>query len=317
MTHMGPRVQPETDAITDAIDVADTRKGDEELGNSRQQHSTEGVKTGRPLTAHVKLRTLNNSFWSVMATQHGGKLSATASTPWVRTASLRRLNQVIKPADRVLDVGCGNGSSLLGPLSGKCFAYGVDMTEEMLQNAKQLHPKARGLCRSDACYLPFKSGSFDVVYSSRCVINVLTEEMQRVALSEIFRVVKPGGTVVLMENFEEPLARMNRARELHRAGPPIVDAHNLPLNLKRTLEYSQGLGWSALKTRSNSWASYVSNVGVPRIARNRGRWIAERILHPLYVSLCWFEDHAPMSVPLFGKDTTVVFRKVSDQALPA
>jgi ubiquinone/menaquinone biosynthesis C-methylase UbiE len=301
------------------MDVADTRQGDEErqeLGNKLPQHSTKGVETG-PLTTHVKLRTLNNSFWSAMATQHGGNLSATASTLWVRAASLRRLNQVIKPADRVLDVGCGNGSSLLGPLSHKCLAYGVDMTEEMLQNAKQLHPKARGLCRSDACYLPFKSGSFDVVYSSRCVINVLTEEMQQVALSEIFRVVKPGGTVVLMENFEEPLARMNRARELRRVGPPIVDAHNLPLNLQRTLEYSQGLGWTALKIRSNSWASFVSNILVPRIFRNRGRWIAERILHPVYVSLCWFEDHAPKSVPLFGKDTTVVFRKVCDQAHPA
>ena len=62
------------------------------------------------------------------------------------------------------------------------------MTEEMLQNAKRHHPKARGLSRSDACYLPFKAGSFDVVYSSRCIINVLTEEMQQVAVSEIFRV---------------------------------------------------------------------------------------------------------------------------------
>lgn len=310
MTHMGPRVQPETDAI----DVDDSRSdvGDpQESANSSKQQS-QGGDAGPPLTTHVKLRTLNNSFWSAMATQHGGNLNATASTRWVRTASLRRLKQVIQPGDRVLDVGCGNGSSLLGPLSGRCFAYGVDMTEEMLQNAKQHHPRARGLCRSDACYLPFQSASFDVVYSSRCVINVLTEEMQQVAISEIFRVVKPNGTVVLMENFQEPLARMNRARESYRAGPPIVDAHNLQLNLQRTLAYSRGLGWNALKIRSNTWASFVSNVLVPRILRRRGNWLADRILHPLYVSLCWFEDHAPISVPLFGKDTTVVFRKASD-----
>jgi SAM-dependent methyltransferase len=310
MAHLETKVQPDSNGV-EIADMHNDVERPQGPGDNPSQQFTSATETNRPLTTHVKLRTANNSFWSAMATQHGGNLSATASTPWVRTASLRRLNQVIKRGDRVLDVGCGNGSSLLGPLSDKCYAYGVDMTEEMLQNAKQHHPKARGLCRSDACYLPFQSASFDVVYSSRCVINVLTEEMQQVALSEIFRVVKPGGTVVLMENFEEPLARMNRAREHYQAGPPIVDAHNLQLNLERTLDYSGGLGWRALKIRSNTWASFLSNVLVPKIARRRGSWLLERILYPLYVSLCWMEDHAPMSVPVFGKDTTVIFRKAS------
>jgi ubiquinone/menaquinone biosynthesis C-methylase UbiE len=315
MTHIQLEVQQDNNAIA-VIDYPSSARDQQDSGDRGWQFA-EAVETQRLPTTHLKLRTLNASFWSAMATRHGGSLSATASTPWVRTASLRRLKRVIRPGDRVLDVGCGNGSSLLGPLSSECRAYGVDMTEEMLRNAKKHHPEARGLCRSDACSLPFQSGSFDVVYSSRCVINVLTEEMQHVALSEIFRVVKPNGTVVLMENFEEPMARMNQVREVCRAGPPIVDTHNLQLNLQRTLEYSRSLGWTVTRTHSNTWASFVANVLMARIARRRGSWFAGRILHPMYVSLCWLEDHSPVSLPLFGKDTTVVLSKASDQIPPA
>jgi len=78
--------------------------------------------------------------------------------------------------------------------------------------------KARGLCRSDACYLPFQDGSFDVVYSSRCVINVLTEEMQQGGSKrDFFGSLSLTATVVLMENFEEPMG----PNESRQRGLPV------------------------------------------------------------------------------------------------
>lgn len=257
-------------------------------------------------TNYIELRDGNAAHWSHLASKHGTNLVATASTPWVRAASLRRLKRFIKPTDRVLEVGCGNGSSLLGPLTDYCQMHGVDITAEMIETARKTFPKAVSLQRADACALPFDSRSFDVVYTSRCVINVMTADMQTIALREIFRVVKPGGTVVLIENFDAPVASMNRAREVVGL-PPLVDAHNLRLNLTRTIECARLRGWTAKTGYSNTCASFIANVLVAKLTQRRGGSTAGRILHPLYVSLCWMEDHLP-TLPLFGKDTAVVFK---------
>ncbi|MGH9539186.1 MAG: class I SAM-dependent methyltransferase, partial [Terriglobales bacterium] len=161
--------------------------------------------------SYLQKRGANNAFWTNQAVRHGSALEATASTDWVRAASLRRLKQLIKPTDETLEVGCGNASSLLGPLSHCCRAYGADLTLEMLIAAREEHPAIKGLVRSDACRLPFPDGKFGVVYTSRCLINVLDSAMQTLAIREVFRVAKPGGSVILIENFEEPVAAVNRA----------------------------------------------------------------------------------------------------------
>jgi ubiquinone/menaquinone biosynthesis C-methylase UbiE len=260
--------------------------------------------------SYVQKRSGNNAFWTDRALKGGSSLSATAATGWVRSASLRRLRKFIHYDDRTLEVGCGNASSLLAPLSRKCRAFGVDLTLEMLRVAKQ-HADIQGLARSDACWLPFGDQSFDVVYTSRCLINVLDPEMQRVAVSEVFRVAKPNGTVILIENFEEPLARLNRARERFHAGPPIVDAHNLRLKLDVILEHSRQLGWVPATVKRNTIASVLSQVVIPRITRGVGSSRVERLLYPLYEVLTRAEDTFGKGLPIVGKDVMLVFRRSS------
>jgi SAM-dependent methyltransferase len=247
--------------------------------------------------------------WGGRAVHYGSDLAATASTNWVRTASLRRLRKLVGKSHRVLEVGCGNASSLLGPLSEYSLAYGADVTEEMLLMAKQHHKNIRGLFRSDACSLPFADASFDLVYSSRCLINVLDSGMQQAAIAEMLRVAKPNGTVVLIENFEEPVARMNAARKSYKAGAPIIETYNLRLNLETTLGCARKHGWDASSIRGNTLGSFVANVIVAGITREKGSRLVEQLLHPLYVLLGRIEDYLGKHLPLFGKDTMVVFKK--------
>ena len=159
----------------------------------------------------------NSSYWTNRALQYGSTLSATASSSWIRTAVLRRLRRLVKPNSSVLEIGCGNASSLLGALSRDREAYGVDLNTEMLSLAQEYHNRVKGLARADACCVPFRDASFDFVYTSRCLINVLDAQMQRQAMREAFRVAKPSGTVIFVENFEEPLIRMNLARNVTAA----------------------------------------------------------------------------------------------------
>jgi SAM-dependent methyltransferase len=291
------------------------------------------TKTSDQQLDYLTKRAGNNAYWANRARQHGGGLAATASTTWVRDAVLRRLRKLIKPNSSVLEIGCGNASSLLGPLSRDREAYGIDLTAEMLSAAKENYNRVRGLVRSDACCVPFRDASFDFVYTSRCLINVLDAEMQRLAMREAFRVVKPTGTVIFVENFEEPLTRMNLARRRYGAGPEIMDQHNLPLNLRETLEYSKKLGWNLVSIQGNTLASFAASIifgrlmgreggetgGRPGVrVRAAGHWrlirrkvgqAAEWVLYPPYFALAWLDDCFSARLPLLGKDVMIALRR--------
>jgi SAM-dependent methyltransferase len=103
----------------------------------------------------------------------------------------------LKPGETVLDLGSGGGIDVLlsakrvGPTG---FAYGLDMTDEMLLIAERNRvesgvPNVRFL-KGQIEQIPLPNNSVDVVISN-CVIN-LSSEKPRV-LREAFRVLKPGG----------------------------------------------------------------------------------------------------------------------------
>ncbi len=101
----------------------------------------------------------------------------------------------------VLDIGCGAGMDLLlaarrvGP-TGR--AIGVDMTPVMLERtreaARKLGLEHVELREGDAEALPVEDDSVDVVISNG-VLNLTTDKAK--AFSEILRVLKPGGRLML------------------------------------------------------------------------------------------------------------------------
>jgi arsenite methyltransferase len=103
----------------------------------------------------------------------------------------------LEPGEVVLDLGSGGGIDVLlsakrvGP-SGK--AYGLDMTDEMLELARENRRKAGvenvEFLKGQIENIPLPDGSVDVIVSN-CVIN-LSADKDRV-LREAFRVLKPGG----------------------------------------------------------------------------------------------------------------------------
>ena len=97
----------------------------------------------------------------------------------------------------VLDLGSGGGIDVLlsakrvGP-TGK--AYGLDMTDEMLELARQ-NQRAAGVenvefLKGEMENIPLPDNSVDVIISN-CVINLSTDKDG--VLKEAFRVLKPGG----------------------------------------------------------------------------------------------------------------------------
>jgi 2-polyprenyl-3-methyl-5-hydroxy-6-metoxy-1,4-benzoquinol methylase len=92
----------------------------------------------------------------------------------------------------LLEVGCGLGH-LVGQLAGSFRTSAVDVNRHALREAQEAAPHAR-LHVASAESLPFKSRSFDVVVIKH-IIEHLPSPAQ--AVSELGRVLRPGGTLIL------------------------------------------------------------------------------------------------------------------------
>ncbi|WP_435196527.1 methyltransferase domain-containing protein [Natronomonas sp. EA1] len=103
----------------------------------------------------------------------------------------------VSEEDHVLDVGCGTGFATEGLLQHTNHVYGLDQSIHQLQKAWTKFGKTDQVrfFRGDAERLPFADDSFDALWSSG---SIEYWPNPVAALEEFRRVVKPGGTVLVV-----------------------------------------------------------------------------------------------------------------------
>jgi SAM-dependent methyltransferase len=94
---------------------------------------------------------------------------------------------------RSLDCGCGTGHNL-AMLRQFGHAVGIDLTFSGLQYAATRGD--RKVAQASATSLPFVESAFDLV-TSFDVLYALPDDLERAAVAEMFRVLRPGGHLVL------------------------------------------------------------------------------------------------------------------------
>lgn len=102
-----------------------------------------------------------------------------------------------RPTEAVLDVACGSGNAALVAARRYCIVSGIDIAENLIDRA-QARAAAEGsqidFRVGDAQDLPYPDARFDVVTS---VFGVMFAPDQERAASEMLRVCRPGGRIVV------------------------------------------------------------------------------------------------------------------------
>jgi ubiquinone/menaquinone biosynthesis C-methylase UbiE len=103
---------------------------------------------------------------------------------------------------RVLDVGCGKGrfARILAERHPQAEVWGLDLSLAMLRFA----PAAVRTCAGSMTELPFPDGAFDAAYATESLEHAVEVPA---AVSEICRVVKPGGRIVIIDKNAEQWGR--------------------------------------------------------------------------------------------------------------
>lgn len=152
-----------------------------------------------------------------------------------RKLEVQALFQYIEDGCNILEVGCGNG--FVAEEIVRAFnvdLHALDFSPEMIEIARNRQTgNLKGRVNFELTnILEFSWGEqYDLIFSERCLQNIMDWELQKVALTNIARALKRNGRFIMLESFTDSLQNLNEARrELELSEIPIP-YHNLAFDI--------------------------------------------------------------------------------------
>ena len=170
-----------------------------------------------------------------------------------------------QPNELVLDVACGPGAFVLAVAPRVSFAMGIDLTPEMLRQARQFQAEKQIVnavfARADADCLPFPEASFDLVSCQHAFHHVPKPEL---VLLEMIRVAKPEGRLLILDPLApESDAKFDLYNQIERLRDP---SHTSSLRLTTFLsmfeEHGLEIFRQSLRRRPRSFNQWMQRAGL-------------------------------------------------------
>ncbi len=198
----------------------------------------------------------------------------------LKLLEIKAIQGHIQNYTNVLDAGCGNSYTLeaLANEHKSVNFFGFDYSPGMVTEAqkylieKSLDERVK-ICRGNLLDPPFKQlqllgapkNGFDCVFTERSIINLNTLEDQISAILHLWKLLRPGGQMILCESFLDGLNEINYYR--HSVGLSDITPpwHNRYLSLD---ELSTLLPQGALKLQINEFSGTY--------------YFVSRVIHALY-----------------------------------
>lgn len=237
-----------------------------------------------------------------------------------RELEILAIKRALGGPGRVLDLGCGNGYTLLA-LGSELEGFdltGIDFSPNLIDGAHRLREAHMGELKSMPRFVEGDAiahlaetadASLDYVISERFVQNMPSRDVQLQVLGEIHRVLRPGGRLLMCEGSATGFDALNGIRAaLGLSVIPATSAENV----------------SAIRFDDAEIERYaVDELGFDLVDKNGFStfFLIARVLHPLLVApdsprfdspineyARQIQEHAPM-VPGFGSNNLWVLQK--------
>lgn len=207
---------------------------------------------------------------------------------------------------KILYVGVGGGMELLQ------FAYfnrnkggviGVDVLDEMLEasrknfiEAEKLNPWFKSefveLVKGDALNLPVEDESIDVA-AQNCVFNIFKADDLKKALSEIYRVLKPGGRLVM----SDPTCEQEMSAELRNNDKLRAACLSGAIPLKEYIKAITDIGFGTIEVRAKRAYRVLSP----------NHYDTNELIYIESVEVCAIKDPMPADGPCVFTGRTAIY----------
>lgn len=172
------------------------------------------------------------NYWESRA-KEDGSVQSTTNDVYLREIETRVLGDfILKLApETVADIGCGDGCTTIATalkLPSVKF-WGFDYAESMIRNAN------RNLSETGLENVSFEvgditdsvKGNYDLIYTTRCLINLPQRRLQINAIHNIYSSLSIGGHFIMIENFIEGQNNFNELRKKYGLPEIAIRDHNL------------------------------------------------------------------------------------------
>jgi SAM-dependent methyltransferase len=200
------------------------------------------------------------------------------------------------PGLSLLECGCGGNPDR--QLIDLCARYtGVDFSEVGLGMARASFADIgipHEFRAADVCHLPFEDGAFDAVYSAHMIYHIEDPQAQDAALAEFLRVVRPGGTVVVIAANPRPLLFPIRLIRRLLADTPGVGSLLNRVRSKSPIPYQpMPIGWMRKRLERGGATVEVESYAIPSTTFNQKVTEFKGVGKLLWKAIEWLDVNCP------------------------